>query len=165
MSDGVPILIAELGGDAQKPGDLGAKATERGQQAASPRWILIADDDDLVRALWAETLGGAGYRTIEARSGRVALDLIAAVVPDLIILDLCLPDLSGDEVLQYLRGSALLRSTPVVVVSGFLDSEPHDGFGLNIVGLLPKPIGLARLLDAVAGALKVGASPRLTRNE
>jgi CheY-like chemotaxis protein len=105
------------------------------------RWIVIADDDDLVRTIWAEVLTGAGYRVLEAPSGKTALDLTSSVVPDLLILDLRMPGLSGEEVLQHLDRSPLLRTIPVLIVSGFLESDPHDGFGLNIVGTLPNRLG------------------------
>jgi CheY-like chemotaxis protein len=85
---------------------------------------------------------------------------MAAVVPDLIILDLRLPDLSGTEVLQQLGRSPVLGRMPVLVVSGFLDEEPHDGFGFNVVGVLPKPLGLPRLLDEVDRALSGKAAAR-----
>jgi CheY-like chemotaxis protein len=121
--------------------------------ASSPRWILVADDDDLVRSLWTEVLTQAGYRTTEARTGRTALDLMRVVVPDLMILDLHMPDLCGDEVLRHLKRSAVLRELPVLIVSGFLDEAPQHGFGLNIVGQLSKPVRLSDLLGSVQSAL------------
>ena len=124
------------------------------------RWVLIADDDDIIRGIWAEVLTTAGYRAIEARSGKAALDLMAAVVPDLIILDLHMPGLSGAEVLQQLRQSPVLRKVPVLIVSGFLDTEPHDGFGLNIVGRLPKPMSAAHFLESVKRALAHEPAPQ-----
>src|SRR5215471_4838234 len=54
-------------------------------------WILIADDDDLVRKLWTEELTRIGHRAIEARTGRDALEIMETVVPDLVILDLRMP--------------------------------------------------------------------------
>jgi CheY-like chemotaxis protein len=122
--------------------------------------VLIADDDDIIRGIWTEVLTMAGYRAIEARSGEAALDLMGAVVPDLIILDLHLPGLSGAEVLQQLRQSPVLREVPVLIVSGFLDTEPHDGFGLNIVGRVAKPISVAHFLESVKRALAHRPAPQ-----
>ena len=117
-------------------------------------WILIADDDDLVRALWTESLTQAGYRTIQARSGREAIELIRTVVPDLVILDLRMPDLSGDDVLRHLQGTPILCRIPVLIISGFLDDDQvGTDLGLNIVARLPKPIGLSRLRALVAESL------------
>jgi DNA-binding response OmpR family regulator len=107
----------------------------------------------VTRQLWAEALTRSGHRTIEARGGQAALEILCALVPDLIILDLHMPDLSGDDLLQRLHASSVLRGLPVLIVSGFLDSEPHDTVGLNIVGMLSKPISLVELLPSVKSAL------------
>jgi CheY-like chemotaxis protein len=127
---------------------------------SASRWVLTADDDDLTRGIWTEVLTTAGYRAIEARSGEAALDLMGAVVPDLLILDLHLPGLSGAEVLQHLRQSPVLRDLPVLIVSGFLDTEPQDGFGLNIVGRLPKPVSVSLFLESVTRALAHRPEPQ-----
>jgi CheY-like chemotaxis protein len=131
----------------------GPPAPNTDETVADRRWVLIADDDEVIRQLWAEALTQAGYRTIEARGGQAAVDLMCAVVPDLIILDLHMPDLSGDDLLQRLRPSPVLRGLPVLIVSGFLEGEPHDTSELNIVGMLSKPISLAELLPSVKSAL------------
>ena len=119
-------------------------------------WILIADDDDdLVRTLWAETLTQAGYRTVEARTGREAIELMRTVVPDLMILDLHMPELAGEAVLRHLQGWPVLPRIPVLIISGFLDEEEHDaGDGLNIVGRLAKPQPLASLVATVREAVQ-----------
>jgi CheY-like chemotaxis protein len=77
-----------------------------------------------------------------------------AVVPDLMILDLRMPDLAGDAVLLHLQHTPILRRIPVLIVSGFLDDDRVGAdSGLNIVARLPKPITLTRLREAVAAAL------------
>jgi DNA-binding response OmpR family regulator len=124
--------------------------------AASRRWILVADDDPAVRELWVESLTRAGYRVLSADNGLDALGLMQAIVPDLMILDLRMPGLSGEDILRELRGSATLRRIPVLIISGFLDSDSSVGDGLNIVARLPKPIRVRSLLEAVAA----GLSPR-----
>jgi CheY-like chemotaxis protein len=126
---------------------------------SSPRWIVIADDDDLVRGVWSDMLTRAGYRTIEARTGRAALDLMSVVVPDLVMLDLHMPDLCGEQVMEHLGRSPVLRSLPVLIVSGFLDEQPDNNFGLNIVGRLHKPVRLGDLLRSVQAAVDGQAHP------
>jgi DNA-binding response OmpR family regulator len=116
-------------------------------------WVLIAADDPLIREVWADALGHAGYRTVQAADGREALGLMTKVLPDLMILDLRMPGLSGNEVLQRVRERSDLARIPVLISSGFPD-EPHaSGQGLNIVGRLQKPQALAAMLDAVRAAL------------
>jgi two-component system, cell cycle response regulator DivK len=126
----------------------------------APKWILVADDDQLVRELWCEALSRTGYRTLQAQSGRDAIDLMRIVVPDLMILDLRMPGLSGSDVLRHLHESPILRQIPVLIVSGFLDDEAsHDSVGLHVVGRLAKPLTLGRLLEVVQAALNARQRP------
>lgn len=122
--------------------------------SGSRKWVLVAEDDAAVRAVWWELLTAAGYRTLEARTGHDAIELMRVVVPDLVILDLRMPGLTGGEVMSYLHSSPVLQRIPVLVVSGFLDDEPsRQMLGLNIVGRLPKPVDAATLLATVHQAL------------
>jgi DNA-binding response OmpR family regulator len=116
-------------------------------------WILIADDDPLIREVWADALGQAGYRTVQAGDGREALSLMTKVLPDLMILDLRMPGLSGNEVLQRVRERADLARIPVLISSGFPDEAHEAGPGLNVVGRLQKPQALTAMLEAVRAAL------------
>jgi CheY-like chemotaxis protein len=120
---------------------------------AAIRWILIVDDDADVRELWSDTLTRGGYRILTARHGRDALALMSAVVPDVIVLDLRMPEMTGSEFLQALRRSPAGRRIPVLIVSGYLeDAAPLSVAGLNVIGRLPKPLSLADLLAALPGA-------------
>ena len=116
------------------------------------KWILVADDDPAIREVWAEALSQAGYRAVQAKDGREALRLMPKVLPDLMILDLRMPGLSGNEVLQEVRQRSELARIPVLISSGFAD-EAHLSQGLNIVGRLQKPQALTAMLDAVRTAL------------
>ena len=92
-------------------------------------WILIADDDPLIREVWADALGRVGYRTAQAQDGREALALMTKVLPDLMILDLRMPGLSGHEVLQRIRERPDLARIPVLISSAVLDEAPPSGPG------------------------------------
>ncbi len=118
-----------------------------------PPWILIADDDPVVVEVWAAALRRTGFRTVAAREGGEAFDLMRSVLPDLMILDLRMPGLGGDGVLQRVRLTPALSQTPVLIISGFLDEEPVSDHGLNIVGRLPKPQSLEAVVQAVRAAL------------
>jgi CheY-like chemotaxis protein len=123
--------------------------------AAQPRpWILVADDDVRVRELWLHVLTRAGYRVVAASDGRQTLELARAVVPDLLVLDLKMPGVSGHGVLAALQATPIVPRLPVLIVSGFLD-DPGAGaeLGLTIVGRLAKPLPLNALLEAVRVAL------------
>ena len=127
---------------------------------AARKWILVADDDDAVRELWTEILRLNGYHVLTARNGLEALEVMGAVVPDLILLDLRMPEISGPTFLTMLEGSPVLRRLPVLIVSAFLGDEPPRGsLWLNIVGRLSKPLHAADLLGAVQAALVPTARP------
>ena len=125
-----------------------------------PKWILVAEDYDAIRELWTTVLAGAGYRVLSARNGREALDLIGTVVPDLITLDLRMPEMDGPAFLRALAESPALGRIPVLIVSGFLaDESPHASPGLNIVGRVSKPLRPADLVAVVHAALEQGGAP------
>ena len=85
--------------------------------------ILIVDDHERARALYRSLLTRAGYQVWEASRGEEALEILRTRRPDLILLDLYLPTLSGYDVLERLRGSDTTRGIPVVILSVEDDQE------------------------------------------
>jgi adenylate cyclase len=85
--------------------------------------ILIVDDQERSRALYRALLSREGYQVLEAGRGEEALALVRARRPDLILLDLYLPTLSGYEVLERLRADPATRGIPVVILSVEDDQE------------------------------------------
>ncbi len=79
--------------------------------------ILVVDDDPNIRELIAETLGGSGYDVLEARDGREALSISEKELPDLIVLDVMMPDLDGMEVCTRLRNDPLTNHIPIVMLT------------------------------------------------
>ena len=118
-----------------------------------PPLILIADDDPAIRDVWSTALHQAGFRTTTARDGGEALDRLRMLVPDLMILDLRMPELSGTALLELVRTRPALARIPVLIISGFLAEEPGLERGLHIVGRLPKPQTLQAVVDAVRTGL------------
>jgi CheY-like chemotaxis protein len=98
---------------------------ERGQQPApdlGAATILVCDDDPSLRELVRAVLGPS-YRFVEAADGVEALTLARETRPDLIVLDVMLPELSGIEVLEALRLDAELQSIPVIVITAWSHAE------------------------------------------
>jgi DNA-binding response OmpR family regulator len=120
---------------------------------------LVADDDPAVRSLWVDVLRQAGYRPIEAATGREALELMRDVVPELVVLDLRMPDLSGEDVIVFVRHSPARWDVPVLIVSGHLDDVAEKNLGLNVVGRLAKPVEVTTFLRAVERALVARPRP------
>lgn len=83
--------------------------------------VLVVEDDRLTREMSSESIRAAGMRVVQCESGDSALELLAAQRPDLVLLDLAMPGLSGLETLREIRRERALRDVPVVVVTGHGD--------------------------------------------
>ena len=81
--------------------------------------LLVVDDEPPIRKLLRVSLGAEGFAVTEAPNGRTALDLVRAEPPDLILLDLGLPDIGGHELLRRWREAGV--TTPVIILSSRTD--------------------------------------------
>jgi DNA-binding response OmpR family regulator len=97
--------------------DSAPRAPAAAQRESLPT-ILICEDEASLRELVCAVLG-PGYRYLEAVDGAEAIDLARAHAPDLVVLDLMLPEVSGFDVLESLRADAELHATPVVVLTAW----------------------------------------------
>jgi len=114
--------------------------------------VLIVDDDPAIRRLLRTSLGAEGYRTIEAARGAEALAAAAATPPDLVLLDLGLPDLDGIEVLRRLRAAS---PVPVVVLSAREDERGKvAALDLGADDYVTKPFGVAELAARLRAAFR-----------
>ncbi len=86
-------------------------------QASEDNTVLIVEDDDSTRELLKRMLGGTGWTIAEAANGRIALDRLPQVNPELILLDLMMPEMDGFEFLAEFRKTPQWRSIPVIVVT------------------------------------------------
>lgn len=117
-------------------------------RAASERCILIIDDDALNLKLFAMTLAGRGYRVLLAMDARRGIDLAGREHPDLIMMDIQLPDMSGLEATRALKQAADTSGIPVLITTAFLvDSEELRASGCD--AYLPKPFSGPQLLSAL----------------
>jgi CheY-like chemotaxis protein len=123
------------------------------------KWILVVDDDFRVRDLWVEALRTAGYAAVGAEDGAVALELIRDLFPDLILLDLRMPRLSGWGFLDAIRNHPRWKEIPILIVSAYLDPDAlaEAQKGLRVLGGVQKPVTLRELVGQVRSA--VGPSP------
>ncbi len=114
----------------------------------TPR-VLVVEDDPSVRGLLQTLLSTEGYDVSTASDGLAGLVEAAAVRPDLILLDLVMPDLGGGRVLEALREDPALADTPVIVVTGQVDAVPDMRDLLGEASVFVKPFAVAELLQRV----------------
>ena len=125
-------------------------------------YILSVDDETDVTDIIAFNLRKQGYEVQTAADGRTALDLIARRRPDLLLLDLMLPDIDGFAVCEILRRRTDTVTLPIVILSAW--SEPdsrHLGLELGAIDFLNKPFSprdLVKRVDGLLGARRASAS-------
>ena len=112
--------------------------------------VLIVDDNEKNRKLAQSVLSAAGFRTLEAATGAEAVAMAVEHVPDVIIMDLQLPDIPGTEAARKLRDSERTAGIPVVALSAM----PLEGTGgwldeAGFAGWLEKPIRVRTFPDQV----------------
>jgi two-component system, OmpR family, KDP operon response regulator KdpE len=117
--------------------------------------VLIVEDDDEARAVLVRELGSRGYRTQEAADGRTALERWEASRPDVVLLDLGLPDIDGLEIIRRIRRDAM---TPIVILSGrYAEREKVEALERGADDYVTKPFGLAELHARLRVALRRAA--------
>ena len=121
-------------------------------QAPAPQVILIVEDDHDLRRMLRTALSIAGYVVEEAVDGAAALYNIHHKPPDLVVLDLSLPTVSGFIVHQEIAAHAHTKHIPVVIVTGSTMNLDH----LNVPCVLRKPIDPEKLITAVRECLQSG---------
>jgi PAS domain S-box-containing protein len=119
--------------------------------------ILVVDDDETLRELFAVCLRNAGYEVHEAATGMQGLQLAQDRVPDLVLLDVRLPDVSGVEVCRQIKGNPRLNDVFVALCSGEATSAEHkvNGFNTGADEYLVKPFGLEELLARVKTLIRL----------
>ncbi len=116
-----------------------------------PKSVLIVEDNDLNMKLFNDLLQANGYATIQTKDGREVLDLARKNRPDLILMDIQLPEISGLEVTKMLKDDDELKGIPVIAVTAFAmkgDEEKIRQGGCE--GYIAKPISVATFLQTVS---------------
>jgi two-component system, cell cycle response regulator DivK len=121
--------------------------------------ILVVDDSEDVRDLFAFYLVGKGYRVSTARDGKSGLEKTFGLMPDLVLLDLWLPEISGWEVLHRLKSNTRTTHIPVVVFTGYTMAPPRE-----CDGFLTKPFQLEELDAEIVHKLNAPSLSSLRRS-
>ena len=115
-----------------------------------PKTVMIVEDNELNMKLFRDLLEAHGYQTVGTSNGREALRLAREHRPDLILMDIQLPEVSGLEVTRWIKDDAELRATPVVAVTAFAmkgDEERIREGGCE--AYLSKPISVGKFIETV----------------
>jgi CheY-like chemotaxis protein len=117
----------------------------------APRRVLVVDDDYHVRPTLARLLQRGGFEVVQVADGRSALEQVQLAPPDLILLDICMPDIDGFEVLRRLKQNPDHRDIPVVVLtaSDLGSASYRRAIELGAVRYLEKPIASEDLLNQI----------------
>jgi two-component system cell cycle response regulator DivK len=135
---------------------MGYSDRQRGLEGRTPRAakaqpsVLIVEDNELNMKLFRDLLEAHGYATYEARNGADALALARAHRPDLVLMDIQLPEVSGLEVTKWLKDDEDLCEIPVIAVTAFAmkgDEERIRQGGCE--AYLSKPISIGLFIDTV----------------
>jgi len=115
--------------------------------------ILIVEDNERSMKLFRDVLEVRGYLTLEATTGAKALDLATRHLPDVVLMDVQLPDVDGVEALRRIRTDARTAFLPVVAVTAqAMDGDRERFLRAGFDAYLSKPVDIAELLDVVKTA-------------
>ena len=127
--------------------------------------ILIVEDQEDNRMIMRDVLSSAGYELIEAVNGEDGVKLAHSERPDLILMDIQLPNIDGYEATRRIRGSSVLKSIPIIAVTSYaLSGDQAKARAAGCDGYISKPFSprelLARCCGLLIGVYGQGARPR-----
>jgi two-component system cell cycle response regulator DivK len=128
--------------------------------------ILVVEDNELNLKLFCDLLRAHGYAVEPVRDGREALERARAFAPDLVVMDIQMPHISGLELIEQMKADSELRATPIMAVTAYAakgDEERIRDAGAE--GYVSKPISVLRFVEAVAGLLTAAAERAVAEPE
>jgi two-component system, cell cycle response regulator DivK len=119
-------------------------------QPARTKTVMIVEDNELNMKLFNDLLDAHGYRTLQTRSGKDALALARQHRPDLILMDIQLPEVSGLDVIRWIKNDQTVCTIPIIAVTAFAmkgDEERIRGGGCE--AYISKPISVMSFMDTI----------------
>ena len=124
-----------------------------------PQTIMLVDDDPQLRRVVSMFFELEGYNVVQAKDGRKAITMLTEYIPDVILLDLMMPEVTGTEVCQHVRASKRLKDIPVVVFTAAeMQEEELSAAGAD--RFITKPYSLEGLRRVVRTLIKESAASR-----
>ncbi len=115
---------------------------------------MVVDDDESVLSFLSFSLKGEGFTVLEARNAEKALDLLNSKDPDLILLDIMLPQMDGFSMCKALRGNDRFTNTPILFITAYADPKSLERTSeAGAQGLIEKPIMFGELLVQILDAM------------
>ena len=112
--------------------------------------VLIVDDDELMRSVLKHHLVLGGYDVLVASNGKDAMDRVREAAPDLIVVDLVMPDMNGFEMCRQIRRNEQTKNTQVIVISGLHGQADIEGARLSGANVcLSKPVNAEEFMNHV----------------
>jgi two-component system cell cycle response regulator DivK len=112
--------------------------------------VLVVEDNEKNMKLFRDVLGATGYRTLEATTGAQAVELATEDAPDLVLMDIQLPDFDGIEALRRLRADERTAAIPVLALTAQAMHGDRERFlEAGFDGYLAKPVNVVELLETV----------------
>jgi two-component system cell cycle response regulator DivK len=125
-----------------------------GVGASVAKRILVVEDNDLNRKLFCDVLRTSGFEVEPVADGELVLNAARAFAPDLVIMDIQLPNVSGVDLITAMRRDAALNDTPVLAVTAYAGKGDEDRIrDAGATGYLSKPVSIGPFMAAVRGLL------------
>lgn len=122
--------------------------------------VLVVDDDPSIRRMIVAALRRFGYSFLEAANGNEALELMRRERPDVVVLDLMMPILSGWDVLRERASDPRLQSIPMIIISANRGPELATAMDKGVCAFLPKPFDIGALASLVQSCIATEGPPQ-----
>jgi two-component system, cell cycle response regulator DivK len=150
----IPIHLSGAQMDYNRPTE-GPPEEVSGTVVPMQKTVLVVEDNELNMKLFNDLLEAHGYRVVQTRDGLSALEMARKHNPDLILMDIQLPEVSGIEVTKWLKEDDQLRRIPVIAVTAFAmkgdEQKIREG---GCEAYISKPISVMSFLQTIDGFLK-----------
>lgn len=112
--------------------------------------ILVVEDNELNLKLFKDLLEANNFEVIENRDGKRVLELIQTEKPDIILMDIQLPDISGMDLIERIKSDELLKKIPIIAVTAFAMQEDKDNIlNSGAEEYISKPISITKFLEVI----------------
>ncbi len=130
-------------------------ATYRDMNMDEKKKVLIVEDNDLNQKLFVDLLEAHGFVTVHTRDGNEVVELAQKEQPNLIIMDIQLPNISGIDVIKQIKKTPVIKNIPILAVTAFaMQDDEEQILATGCEGYLAKPISIEPFIETVKHYLK-----------